>query len=122
MERLPSVRSKLSVNRQLAQFLVWIFVQNNYCIYPKMCYNNKCRKEVIIMFTQPNSWKNAERVWALIDELDKLGLSNEVNRIAEKYYDELQGNGLTNDSYNLLDNYTAKMLLNDLEELLDSHR
>jgi hypothetical protein len=74
------------------------------------------------MFTQPNSWKNAERVWALIDELDKLGLSNEVNRIAEKYYDELQGNGLTNDSYNLLDNYTAKMLLNDLEELLDSHR
>jgi hypothetical protein len=74
------------------------------------------------MFTQPNSWKNAERVWALIDELDKLGLSNEVNRIAEKYYDELQGNGLTNDSYNLLDNYTAKMLLNDLEELLDNHR
>ena len=74
------------------------------------------------MFTQPNSWNNAERVWALIDELDKLGLSNEVNRIAEKYYDELQGNGLTNDSYNLLDNYTAKMLLNDLEELLDSHR
>jgi hypothetical protein len=74
------------------------------------------------MFTQPNSWKNAERVWALIDELDKLGLSNEVNRIAEKYYDELQGNGLTNDSYNLLDNFTAKLLLNDLEELLDSHR
>lgn len=74
------------------------------------------------MFTQPNSWKNAERVWALIDELDKLGLSNEVNRIAEKYYDELQGNGLTNDSYNLLDNYTAKMLLNDLEELLDNRR
>ena len=74
------------------------------------------------MFTQPNSWKNAERVWALIDELDKLGLSNEVNRIAEKYYDELQGNGLTNDSYNLLDNYTAKMLLNDLEELLDNYR
>ena len=74
------------------------------------------------MFTQPNSWKNAECVWALIDELDKLGLSNEVNRIAEKYYDELQGNGLTNDSYNLLDNYTAKMLLNDLEELLDNYR
>ena len=74
------------------------------------------------MFTQPNSWKNAERVWALIDELDKLGLSNEVNRIAEKYYDELQGNGLTNDSYNLLDNYTAKMLLNDLEELLDKEK
>ena len=74
------------------------------------------------MITQPNSWKNAERVWALIDELDQLGLSSEVNQIAEKYYDELQGNGLTNDSYNLLDNYTAKMLLNDLEELLDSHR
>ena len=74
------------------------------------------------MITRPNSWKNAECVWALIDELDKLGLSNEVNRIAEKYYDELQGNGLTNDSYNLLDNFTAKLLLNDLEELLDSHR
>ena len=74
------------------------------------------------MFTQPNRWKVASRTWDIINELDQLGKFAEVNQIAEKYYDELQGNGLTNDSYNLLDDFTAKLLLNDLEELLDKEK
>lgn len=74
------------------------------------------------MITRPNRWKVASRTWDIINELDQLGKFAEVNKVAEKYYDELQGNGLTNDSYNSLDDFTAKLLLNDLEELLDNYR